>query len=145
MKQILRFSFVTVLSAFLLSAPAYAQNFAIVVNAENTSEADISAIKSLYLKQRTSWPDGLSADPFARSADSAEQAAFLSEVLGMSQADLDQYWLSEKSKTGLAGPRAVGSSSILMRQIKRKKGAFGVVTSGEVASLPEGVKVLLKF
>lgn len=124
---------------------AFAQNFAVIVNAENAASADASDIKNLYLKKRTAWSDGTSAVPLARSTGSAEQEAFLSNILGMSQSEIDSYWASEKSKTGSTGPREVGSSSILLRQVGRKAGAFGIVSTAEASSLPEGVKVLLNF
>ncbi len=135
-------------ATFTFTAPAFAEGFAIVVNAAN-SIADggnvDSELKNLYLKKKTSWSSGPSAVPLGRSAGSPEQAAFLSTVLGMSQSDLDSHWASEKSKTGATGPREIGSAGILLRQVSRKEGAFGVVSAAEAASLPDGVKVLKKF
>lgn len=144
LKNILALSLFTA-TLLTLSPVAMAQSFAIVVNSANAGSADTSLIKNLYLKKQTSWGGGAEAVPLARSAGSPEQEAFLSSVLGMSQSDLDNYWASEKSKTGATGPREVGSTNILLRQIGRKPGAFGVVSAAEASALPEGVKVLSKF
>lgn len=134
------------LLAFVSFAPqAFAGDYAIVVNAGNSASADLAEIKNLYLKKKTSWSSGTEVIPLGRSTGSPEQEAFLSTVLGMSQSDLDGYWASEKSKSGTTGPREVGSAKILLRQVSRKDGAFGVVSTADVAGLPDGVKVLTEF
>ncbi len=136
-----------VCATFAFVAPAFAGGFAIVVNTANsTSAEDVnSEIRNLYLKKQTAWSNGIDAVPLAREADSPEHEAFLAGILEMSQGDLDGHWASEKSKTGATGPREVGSKSILLRQIGRKEGAFGVVSEADAASLPEGVKILKTF
>lgn len=142
--------FKTILTLALLAivsfAPqAFAGDFMIVVNAGNGSAPNLAEIKNLYLKKKTSWSGGEGAVPLGRKPGSAEQEAFLSVVLGMSQADSEGYWASEKAKTGATAPREVGSATILLRQVSRKDGAFGVVSASDAASLPDGVKVLTTF
>lgn len=129
----------------LASTAAIAEDYAVVVNAANNSNADKSEVKSLFLKQRTAWNDGTSAVPLGRSDDSPEQQGFNAAVLGMSSADLSGHWQAEKQKTGETPPKSVGSEGILFRQIKRKPGAFGVVLASSAAALPDGIKVLFKF
>lgn len=137
---------VTLFAIGLFASHAFASDYAIVVNENNSASADISEIKNLYLKKKTSWSNGTEAVPLGRPADSPEHQAFMTEVLGFSsQGALDSYWQSEKSKTGLTGPREVGSTSILMRQITRKPGAFGVLPTAEANALPAGVKILTSF
>ena len=129
----------------LSSGKAYAEGFSIVVNAKSTITADVNDIKNVYLKRQTKWSDGTEAIPFGRPLDSSEQEAFMLSVLGMSKAELDSYWASEKSKTGLKSPRKINSVSILLRQIRRKEGAFGIISSSDVSRMPDGVKVLSSF
>lgn len=133
------------MGGFSSSTPAYAADYVVVVNSANTTSGDVGKeeAKNIYLKIKTTWPDGTEAIPFGRPSESAAHQAFLSGILGFSQADLDQHWASEKSKTGQSAPREVGSENILLRQISRKPGAFGVVKAG--TSLPSGVKILFTF
>lgn len=151
-KTVLAKAKILLATAILASTPlwaqansAFAQDFMLVVNASNSASADSveSEIKNLYLKKKTKWSSGSDAVPLARPTDSAEHQAFSQSVLGMSQSDLDSYWAAEKSKTGQTSPREIGSDNILLRQVSRKDGAFGVVSSA--TDLPDGVKVLKKF
>lgn len=128
-----------------LSSTVMAQDFAIIVNSANSAAADDSEIKNLFLKKKTTWSSGAEAVPFARPADTPEHKAFIQNFLDFSQADLDNYWQAEKSKSGLTGPREVGSTNILTRQVSRKEGAFGIISASDAGSLPDGVKVLKKF
>jgi len=130
-----------------IQAQAHAADYAVVVSAENTytaSEADMkNVVKRIYLKQQTNWPNGVEGEPFAREDGSAEQTAFNAAVLGMDAAAHSDYWIKLKQTEGSVAPRSVGASSILMRQIARKPGGFGVVAASE--PLVDGVKVLFKF
>lgn len=130
-----------------ISAQAQAADYAVVVNAANAYSADEAdmknVVKRIYLKQQTSWPNGTEGEPFAREDSSAEQTAFNAAVLGMDAAAHSDYWIKLKQTEGSVAPRSVGASSILMRQIARKPGGFGVVAASE--PLVDGVKVLFKF
>ena len=133
------------LLTFMFAAPAFAAEYAVIVNAENTTSPENAKteVKNIYMKKRTTWSNGAPAEPFARPAGDPVQKAFLSKVLELSQAGLDEYWAAEKSKTGEAAPREVGSERILLRQIGRKPGALAVVSAD--TDLPEDVKILFKF
>lgn len=130
-----------------ISAQAQAADYAVVVNAANAYSADEAdmknVVKRIYLKQQTNWPNGTEGEPFAREDSSAEQTAFNAAVLGMDAAAHSDYWIKLKQTEGSVAPRSVGASSILMRQIARKPGGFGVVAASE--PLVDGVKVLFKF
>ena len=126
------------------SQNAFAADYAVIANAANGASADSqSEVKNLFLKKKTAWPGGAKAVPLGRKSGSAEQDAFNAAILGMSSGELSGHWQAEKQKTGQTPPKEVGSESILLRQVKRKEGAFGVVPAS--TTLPDGVKVLFKF
>lgn len=130
----------------LASNTAFANEYAVIVNAANNFAGDTKAeVKNLFLKRKTAWSDGTRSVPLARGDDSPEQQAFNSLILDMSEAEVAGHWQAEKQKTGETPPKAVGSERILYRQIKRKEGAFGVVLNSSATALPEGIKVLFKF
>lgn len=132
-----------------MPALAQAADFAVIVNAENPFSADEAGAKAqvarLFLKQQTQWPGGTEAVPFARDAGSPEQSAFEASILGMSAAEQDDHWKRLKQTTGEAAPRGVGSTSILVRQVAKNPGAFGVISLQDAGKLGAGAKVLLEF
>jgi len=144
MKNIIKtFLVLAVAALVIMPSISYAGEYAVIVNDSNSNSASQGDIKRMFLKQQTSWADGTSANPFDRKADSAEHKAFASKVLGMTEAELAEYWGAEKSKSGTTPPREIGSDSILTRQVSRKGGGFGVVSSA--AANADGVKILFKF
>lgn len=122
--------------------------YALVINSANkTTESGDTAkatIKKLYLKDLTQWSDGTEAKPYSRESTSAEQAAFLKDVIGMSEAELARHWLKLKNMNGTTPPKEVDTDRMVLKYVGKSDGAFGVVktTSAQGA---EGVKVLFEF
>jgi hypothetical protein len=129
------------------SAAAALQTYAIVVNAKcpakETGEAARKLVKTLYLKDLTRWADGIEAKPYGREARTTEHAAFLAEVLGMSEAELARHWLRLKNMNGTTPPKEVDSDRLLIKHVARHDGAFGVVKAENAKG--EGVRVLFEF
>lgn len=128
---------------------AAAADYVVVVNETNEFSGDPAAIKQqlkkLFLKQQSEWPSGEKAIPFDRDGDSASHQALLTVILGMTEAEIAAHWKKMKQVRGDTPPRAVGSASILLRLLAKKKGAFGIVKSEEAANLPKGVKEILSI
>ena len=126
---------------------AVADDFYVVVNsANNFSGTDNEAktlVRRLFLKSTKNWPGGEKAVPFSRKSTNSAQAALLTEILAMSDAEHGQHWARQKQTTGDTPPRAVGSKSILLRLIKREPGAIGIMDGS--GPEPDGVKVLMKI
>jgi len=122
--------------------------FAVVAHQDNAgfeSVADAKAtVKKLYLKELTQWPGGVEARPYARERQSQEQAAFVKDVLGMTDAELARHWLRLKNASGTTPPKDVDSERLLLKFVARNQGAFGVVAL-DAARSAEGVKVLFEF
>lgn len=122
--------------------------YAVVINANakvtETGDAAKALIKKLFLKELTQWPGGTEAKPYAREAAAAEQAAFLKDVLGMSDAELARHWLKMKNTNGTTPPKDVDTERMLLKYIAKTDGAFGVVKV-DAAKAAEGVKILFEF
>jgi hypothetical protein len=140
--------FATGCALALSAGGAWAETYAIIVNAENQFSGDDDAkrtqIKRLYLKEQTAWPGGIESIPFGREADSPEQTAFEKAVLAMSSGEIEGHWLKLKQIRGETPPRGIGSARILARQIGKNTGGFGVVLASEAGGI-EGAKVLFEF
>lgn len=127
----------------VLAENAYAEEYAVIVNAENDYSAPKGqmeeVVRRIFLKQQTNWPNGIEGAPFARG-DMPAQEAFNKAILDMDNAAFSDYWIKMKQAEGTVEPRSVGSTSILVRQIGRHKGGFSVVPaatelSGDVRTL----------
>ncbi len=132
-----------------VSTNARAEDFMVVVNADNPFSGDEGAVKAqlkrLFLKDQRDWPGGISAIPFGRDPEDPAQKAFATEILGMSESELDAHWLKLKQTAGETPPKSIGSARILVRQIAKNPGAFGLIAKSEAGDVPEGVKVLIDY
>jgi hypothetical protein len=135
-----------IVGAIVFAPNANASEYAVIVNAENNYSASESEMRQnarrLFLSQQTNWPNGIEGAPFSRGEDEA-QSAFNRVILGMDDVAYSDYWIRMKQSEGTVAPRAVGSTSILVRQISRHAGGFSVVSASE--PLPDGVRVLFTF
>ena len=147
-KNTLRLSMAALI--YILSAictQAIAESYAIIGNASNsvTSESAKQQIKRLYLKQQKKWRSGATATVFDRGEGTMEDKIFRERVLDMDPSACSNHWLSIKQKTGETPPRTIKSTRTLLKLVSRFEGSFGVVNQKEIATLPEGVRVLLAF
>lgn len=125
---------------------------AIIINSENIIEMPedrtVAMLRRLYLKQKTTWPDGRSAIVFARPGNSVEEIAFRRSILGMSDNQLHDHWLRMKQTQGETPPRSVDSVRILLRQIRNKPEAVSIVSRKDLEKYrehAEGTKILFEF
>ena len=134
------------ISCMVFTTQTHAAEYAVIVNAGNdyaAAEGDMkTVVRRIYLKQQTNWPNGVKAAPFSRGEDAA-QTAFNKVVLDMSNAAHSDYWIKKKQTEGTVAPRAIGSTSILSRQIARRDGGVSVVPASD--ALPDQVRVLFTF
>ncbi len=133
-------------------SPAYAQNndqFVIVVHqSSNLAQSDSSmmaSIKQMYLKEKTKWSNGMDAVPFDRPNGSPVKVAFLQTVLGMSETQLAEHWISVKQKNGTSPPRVIPSSSLLLKFLERYPGSFAMMSREEAEKAADAVKIIFSF
>jgi len=135
--------------AALPAVSAWAAGYKVVVNANvayaGAPDEAKQIVRRIFLKEATAWPGGPDATPLGRKTDDPAFTAFLSNVLGMTQAEYDAHWARLKQTTGDTPPREVGSASILERLIAKRDGTVGLVSADEAANLGEGVKVLFEY
>mgnify|MGYP000871591659 FL=1 len=122
--------------------------YAVVVNSKNaateTGDAAKTLVKKLFLKDLSQWPNGTEAKPYSREATSAEQAAFVKDVLGMNDAELARHWLKIKNMNGSTPPKEVDTDRMVLKYVAKYDGAFGIVKIDSAKDV-EGVKTLFEF
>ena len=137
-----------ILSSAIFIDAAYASDYVVIVHKENELLLDTkkmkSLIKSVYLKERRVWPGGFRTKPFSRTPHSEIQKLFANEVLDMSEGQLQEHWLSLKSKQGTSKPREV-SAKMLIKLVGKYKGAIGCVSRTMAESAKDRVSIALEF
>lgn len=122
--------------------------YAVLVHKSNSYSADDATmkgfVKSLFLGQTSQWPDGTTAEPYARKDGSTEMQEFQNQVLGMSDAELSRHWIKMKNSKGITPPRALGSGRLAAKYVAKDAGAFVVVATSDVPSSGD-VKTLFTF
>ena len=132
-----------------LSATASAEEYAVIVNANNTfkgSETRVAnEIRLLFLKEKFRWGNGLLSIPISVDKKSDAFNSFRESVLGMSKEQLRSHWVRIKQLNGDPPPREVHSERLITRLVARDNGAFGVVTTKSAQKAGDKVKVLFTF
>ncbi len=123
----------------LLSA-LNAEPFVLVTHPDSPIESlDESQVKMIYLKQRRYW-EGVKLKPINLAAESDVRHSFEKNILKMSHAQLESYWLKQHYK-GLRPPYRVESVQSLLMFIQKVEGAIGYIP---ISSVNDEVKVIYK-
>ena len=130
------------LALVLTGTPAVADELAVIVNVANpTAALDAKAVKARFLKTLSTWGSGDRVRSVDQTDASPKRAAFLAKVLGMSEADLERYWIEKQYANAETPPAKAPDDATVVRIVKTFKGAIGFV-SRETAER-ESVKVVL--
>lgn len=141
----LRIRIGTALAVLVLSAPvASAAELAVIVNAANPQATlDAKAIKSHFLKAVSAWSNGEKVRPVDQAGDAAARAAFVTKVLGMSQADFERYWLEKQYASAENPPTKAPDDASVIKLVKAFKGGIGFVSKDAATAAGADVKVVL--
>lgn len=121
------------------------EKYVIIVNSQNNASADLGELKLLFMKKKGNWSNGFAVKPYFRKKNSKAQNAMIQKVLGISNVQLEQHWLSLKQKTGKTAPRVIKSDKLLIKFIAKNKGSLGVISKKFAAKLGDKVKILKEF
>ncbi len=138
MKRLSLFFLPLLLLVFPYEPPAFADletTYFVIVNEKNTTDLNIDEksilLRRLYLKEQTWWPKGGKSLFFARNENSMEEQVFRKIILLISDRQLDDHWIRMKQTRGVTPPRSVNSTRILLRQIKSRPDAVGVISKSD--------------
>ncbi len=100
-------------------------------------------VRQLFLRNASEWSSKQEAKPFSPSGGEPMHAAFLTGVLQMSEAELARHWITMKNKHGIAPPKEVSSSKMMLKYVGRFEGGFGVVAKEDAEGAD--LRVLFSF
>lgn len=122
----------TLLITLMLTLPAFAEDFAVVVNGASGDNG-----KNAYLLNAATWGNGTAVEPF--ELDNAGglknvlvKKAFAKAFLGLSMADYKAHWSGRKASGKTKMPTLVKDFSAMKRFLSRKAGAIGYLPKSQV-------------
>lgn len=130
------------LFCILLSALAQAEGLLIVAHPQvPVSSISAEELASIYMIQKTAWPNGLPVVPVNREASSSVRAHFSETVLEHSPRELADYWNRLRFQ-GKLPPLVQTSDQAVLGFVRNVPGAIGYIAAGPT---PSGVKVLARM
>jgi ABC-type phosphate transport system substrate-binding protein len=106
-----------------------------VVNKSNTAVAEMTKndAKQLLLGEKTTWPNGGRVLVVLKAAGSADRAAVLEQICGMSEAEYTRYNLQAEFMGGSAASVHQAASTVAVRSfVEANPGAVGFLRKSEV-------------
>ena len=134
----MRFVIFSLLLLFL-HAPAYAQDFVIIVNPEGPLvDADAQVVRHIYLGEKR-FIAGVKLEPVNMS-NFTLQENFLIRIVGMDSKEYRLHWIKKVFQEGLSFPPSFAAASEIVRFVRERKGAIAYIPKEE--SGITGVKVI---
>lgn len=127
---------------FSVSAAMAQSTLAVVVNKDVPIEkVDAGQATQLFLRQVTTWSDGVRVQPVDLTQGNPLRAEFYSRITGRSPGQLRAYW-ARQAFTGMGVPlREVATVEDVSRFIRSTPGAIGYV---ERRNIDTGLKIVLE-
>lgn len=102
----------------------------------------LPALSSLYLGRRTRLY-GERIECFDLPSGSSVRRGFSRSVFGMSERDLDEYWIQQALTGGHLPPRELASAADVVRTVAERPGAIGYMDYETFRAMkPAGVRAL---
>ena len=141
--RILAFAAIVAIAGWFSVSVAMAQStLAVVVNKDVPIEkVDAGQATQLFLRQVTTWSDGVRVQPVDLTQGNPLRAEFYSRITGRSPGQLRAYW-ARQAFTGMGVPlREVATVEDVSRFIRSTPGAIGYV---ERRNINTGLKIVLE-
>lgn len=113
----------------LCTAAAPAAEVVVIVNEANpVASLTPKQVKGHFLKNPATWADGSRVRPVDRAAADPGRTAFLSQVLDMSSAELERYWISRQYATAEDPPPKARDEAETIQLVDSLEGGIGFVS-----------------
>jgi len=129
------------LASLVCALPALAQNgdMAVVVNAKNSvNNLTVTELRNLFAGYKNSWPGGTAVKIFVRASGTQERTALL-KLLGMSEGEYKQYWISQVFRGEAQAPLALPSNGMQKEAVAAFPGGIALMDAQDVKP---GMKVM---
>ncbi len=112
----------------------------VLVLGPETPSVTSDQIRNVFLGRTTVWPNGTTARPLHRPADSLAAKTFYAGVLEMNPGAYAEHW--SQLGSGDLAPPAVSSSEEVVAKVAATAGGLGYVMESELPVNAEGVRLV---
>jgi hypothetical protein len=143
MRSVIPLLALTLVGCLPVCSAAAGAELAVVVNKATTIETISAAdLRSMFLGDKTKWPDGKKVTPVQTALESPEGVLLLKVVCKMSDAALKRYYM-QAAFTGkdVTQPVNVSSPAALKQFVARTPGAVGCILASDVDATVTVLKV----
>jgi ABC-type phosphate transport system substrate-binding protein len=114
--------------------------FQVVANLEvGLNGAEREVVADIFLKERSTWPDGSTAHPVDQLPRTHVRASFSNSVIRRSVQAVRSYWQQRIFSGRGVPPPELDSDEAVLAYVRGRAGAVGYVS---LAADPKGVKVI---
>ncbi len=129
--------------ALMIVTQAHAGELVVIVNDSNPVNVMTRAeVRKHFLNDKARWDFGHKVRPADCKYDDAVRNAFLSSVLGMTDIEIERFWIEQQYVKGAKPPATLDDDSSVMRFVAKFDGAISFVGRASLAGA-NGVKEVL--
>ena len=127
----------------LVASLGHADELVIIVNDSNpVSSMTAAEVRKHFLKDTPRWDFGQKVRPADRTYNDAVRDAFLADVLGMTDIEIERYWIEQQYVSGGKPPAALDGDSSVIRFVSQFDGAISFVQRASLDGM-SGIKEVL--
>ena len=141
-KRIL-FSAAVVASLLAPNAEVSAQVVVIVNEANPSSNLSQGDVRAYFMKSEPQWDNGKKVRPIDQTGSSEARTAFVSSVIGISDAEFERYWIEKQYASAEQPPARAPNEAAVITLVKSFEGGIGFVSRATWEEADQsGVKVV---
>jgi len=130
------------LASILLACSAWAELAIIVDPSVNIDSISAEQLERLYLNRANRFPGGIPLHPVDQRSGSTQRETFATDVLGMSERELAEYWSRRMFSGKGRPPKTVKDDKAVIEKVINEPGTIGYIDGD---SVDDRVKVLLRI
>lgn len=137
---------VAIAGLFAVASDASAQLVVIVNDGNPVASLNQGDVRAYFMKVEPTWDNGEKVRPIDQTGNSAERTAFISEVLGMSDAELERHWIEKQYASAETPATRAPDEGAVITLVKSFAGGIGYVSQAAWdAADKTGVKAVFSF
>ncbi len=119
---------VAIAGLFSATADASAQ-LVVIVNGDNpVASLSQGDVRAYFMKTEPRWDNGEKVRPIDRAGSSAERTAFISDVLGISDAELERHWIEKQYASAATPATRAPDASAVISLVRAFPGGIGFIS-----------------